>query len=142
MGWAVSLATLASLIFGLHQVELHPIIAAMYSSLSHTLWALCLAWVVVACATGNGGYVNKLLSCSVLIPFSRTTYCAYLVHPIVIRYAIMKRDSPFHLTIESVTLMFLGQLVVSYFFAFLLSIAFEAPFVSLLKLVSPTKRNN
>lgn len=39
-------------------------------------------------------------------------------------------------------ILFLGQLVVSYIFAFILSIAFEAPIVSLLKLVSPTKRNN
>lgn len=39
-------------------------------------------------------------------------------------------------------ILFLGQIVVSYFFAFILSIAFEAPIVSLLKLVSPTKRNN
>lgn len=38
-------------------------------------------------------------------------------------------------------ILFLGQIIVSYFFAFILSIAFEAPIVSLLKLVSPTKRN-
>lgn len=37
--------------------------------------------------------------------------------------------------------MFLGQLVASYILAFLLSITFEAPIVSLLKIVSPTKRN-
>jgi len=54
-GWAVSSAVLGSLIFGLHGVELHPILAAAYSSLSHTLWALCLSWTVIACATGHGG---------------------------------------------------------------------------------------
>lgn len=54
-GWTISSAVLASLIFGVHQVELHPLAAAAYSSLSHTLWALCLSWTVIACATGNGG---------------------------------------------------------------------------------------
>lgn len=54
-GWTISSAMLGSLIFGLHQVELHPIAAAAYSSLSHTLWALCLSWTVIACATGHGG---------------------------------------------------------------------------------------
>ncbi|CAH1725180.1 unnamed protein product [Aphis gossypii] len=141
-GWTVSSAVLCSLIFGLHQMDLHPVAAAAYSSLSHTLWALCLSWTVIACATGHGGYINKLLSCKILIPFSRTTYCAYLVHPIIIRYVVMKRDTPLHLTVETVAILFLGQIVVSYFFAFILSIAFEAPIVSLLKLVSPTKRNN
>lgn len=48
------------------------------------------------------GYMNKLLSCRFLIPFSRTTYCAYLVHPIIIRYVVMKRDTPLHLTVETV----------------------------------------
>jgi hypothetical protein len=141
-GWTMSSAVFFSLIFGIHRIELYPIMGAAYSSLSHTLWALCLSWTVIACATGNGGYMNKLLSCKFLIPFSRTTYCAYLVHPIIIRYVVMKRDSPLHLTVETVAVLFLGQLVVSYFFAFILSIAFEAPIVSLLKLVSPTKRNN
>jgi hypothetical protein len=54
-GWTVSSAMLTSLIFSFHQVELHPIVAAAYSSLSHTLWALCLSWTVIACATGHGG---------------------------------------------------------------------------------------
>jgi len=162
-GWTISSAVLCSLIFGLHQMDLHPVAAAAYSSLSHTLWALCLSWTVIACATGHGGkshsivtnacvhhtpthtqfrifltiivpivsihnstpskldlpvkyiimynnddiiwftgYINKLLSCKILIPFSRTTYCAYLVHPIIIRYVVMKRDTPLHLTVETV----------------------------------------
>lgn len=29
--------------------------AATYSSLSHSLWALALSWIVVACSTGYGG---------------------------------------------------------------------------------------
>lgn len=29
--------------------------AAAYSSLSHSVWALGLSWIVVACSTGYGG---------------------------------------------------------------------------------------
>lgn len=36
--------------------------------------------------------------------------------------------------------MFFGQLVASYLLAFILSLAYEAPIVSLLRIVSPTKR--
>lgn len=54
-GWTTSSAVLFSLIFGLHQIELHPVAAATYSSLSHTLWAMCMSWTVIACATGHGG---------------------------------------------------------------------------------------
>lgn len=43
------------------------------------------------------GYINKILSAPILYPFSRVTYCAYLIHPIIIRLTTMNLDSPFHL---------------------------------------------
>lgn len=132
IGWTTSVSLLLFLVYGLYEQELHPVTAAAYSSFSHTLWALGLAWVVIACSTGYGGrvltvlhlnlgsfffefqmnsikeyikihilfvpgFVNKVLSSTVLYPFSRVTYCAYLVHPILIRIFAMKMDSPIHL---------------------------------------------
>ena len=41
--------------------------------------------------------MNKLLSCKFLYPLSRISYCAYLVHPIVMISVIMHMDSPVHL---------------------------------------------
>lgn len=139
-GWIICTMTMLCLVYGLYKTQLDSVTAAAYSSLSHTVWALGLSWIVIACTTGHGGYANKLLSSKLLIPFSRTTYCAYLIHPIVIRWVVMRRDSPVHLAEETIAIMFLGQLVASYILAFVLSIAFEAPIVSLLKIVSPTKR--
>jgi membrane-bound acyltransferase YfiQ involved in biofilm formation len=43
------------------------------------------------------GYVNKLLSCKFLYPLSRISYCAYLVHPVIMISVIMHMDSPMHL---------------------------------------------
>jgi peptidoglycan/LPS O-acetylase OafA/YrhL len=43
------------------------------------------------------GYVNKLLSCKFLYPLSRISYCAYLVHPLVMISVIMHMESPVHL---------------------------------------------
>lgn len=71
--------------------------AAAYSSLSHTAWAMSLAWIVVACSSGYGGYVNTILSAPIIYPFSRVTYCAYLVHPIAIRFVALNSDAPLHL---------------------------------------------
>lgn len=48
------------------------------------------------------GYVNDILSAPILFPFSRVTYCAYLVHPIVIRLTAMNMDSPLHLGKDSI----------------------------------------
>ncbi|XP_076755818.1 nose resistant to fluoxetine protein 6 isoform X2 [Xylocopa sonorina] len=140
VGWLFSSACLLSLLYGLYETELSPIMAAAYSSLSHSVWALGLSWIVVACSTGYGGYVNSILSAPILYPFSRTTYCAYLVHPLVIRLTAMNLDSPFHLGKYTMMITFFGQLVLSYILSFIISVSFEAPIVSMLKILSPKKR--
>ncbi|KAK2576733.1 hypothetical protein KPH14_005386 [Odynerus spinipes] len=140
VGWLLSSACLLSLLYGLYEAELTPMTAAAYSSLSHSAWALGLSWIVVACSTGYGGYVNRILSAPLLYPFSRVTYCAYLIHPMIIRLTAMNLDSPFHLGKDTVMITFLGQLVLSYVLSFVISISFEAPVVSMLKILAPRKR--
>lgn len=61
VGWLMSSACLLSLLYGLYEAELSPIAAAAYSSLSHTAWAMGLAWIVIACTTGYGGIVKDLI---------------------------------------------------------------------------------
>lgn len=100
-GWLCSTFCLLWLIYGLYHVELSPLTAAAYSSLSHSAWALSLAWIVVACSSGNGGYVNSVLSAPCIYPFSRVTYCAYLVHPLAIRFLALNSDAPLHLGSDS-----------------------------------------
>lgn len=43
------------------------------------------------------GWVRPLLSAPILYPFSRVTYCTYLVHPVVLRYVAMHLNHPIHL---------------------------------------------
>ncbi|XP_012280253.1 O-acyltransferase like protein isoform X2 [Orussus abietinus] len=140
VGWLLSSACLLSLLYGLYEAELSPATAAAYSSLSHSVWALGLSWIVIACSTGYGGYVNDILSAPILYPFSRVTYCAYLVHPIIIRLTAMNMDAPFHLGKDTVMITFFGQVVLSYFLSFVISVSFEAPVVSMLKILAPKKR--
>lgn len=100
-GWSLSIGTILYLLYGLYKTELSQIAAAAYSSLSHSAWAIALAWIVIACSTGHGGYLNRFLSATCLYPFSRVTYCAYLVHPIMIRAFALNSDAPIHMGIDS-----------------------------------------
>ncbi|XP_028029724.1 uncharacterized protein LOC114242670 [Bombyx mandarina] len=142
VGWLICAATFLFLIFGLYNTELSVASAAVYSALSHSLWAACVGWVIIACSTGHGGWVRPLLASPVLYPFSRVTYCAYLVHPVVLRYVAMHLTHPIHLGELLVFVLFLGLTVISYFLAFLVSVAFEAPIVMMLKLLSPQKKSH
>lgn len=100
-GWSLSIGTLLYLLYGLFKVELSKFSAAAYSSLSHTAWAVALAWIVIACSTGHGGLLNKILSATCFYPFSRVTYCAYLVHPIIIRAYALNNDAPIHMGVDT-----------------------------------------
>lgn len=100
-GWCLSTGTILYLLYGLYKTELSQLAAAAYSSISHSAWAIALAWIVIACSTGHGGYLNKLLSATCLYPFSRVTYCAYLVHPIMIRAFALNSDAPVHMSVDS-----------------------------------------
>ncbi|CAB3363851.1 Hypothetical predicted protein [Cloeon dipterum] len=139
LGWSVCAAVMLSLLYGLYDARLDAFTSAAYSSLSHTAWALGTAWVIVACSTGHGGFVGRLLSAPSLYPMSRVTYCAYLIHPLIIRMMVMYVDSPLHLARTTVMLLFLGHVVLSYLIAFAISVSFEAPVVALLRLISPKK---
>lgn len=101
VGWFSASFCLLWLIYGLYNVRLDTFSAAAYSSLSHSAWAMSLAWIVVACSSGYGGYVNQILSAPVIYPFSRVTYCAYLVHPIAIRFVSLNSDATLHLGSDS-----------------------------------------
>lgn len=100
-GWTLSAGCLLYLLYGLYDTELTKISAAAYSSLSHSAWALSLAWIIIACSTGYGGWINVFLSATWFYPFSRLTYCAYLVHPIVIRMYALNSDSPIHMEVDT-----------------------------------------
>lgn len=53
-GWAFSIGMTFILVHGLYG-DLGPIMSAAYVALSHTAWAIAVAWIVIACCTGNGG---------------------------------------------------------------------------------------
>ncbi|CAN8019756.1 unnamed protein product, partial [Ixodes persulcatus] len=53
---------------------------AIYGGCHRVFWSIGLFWPMFACATKNGGLLNKFLSWNVFIPLSRLTYGIYLVH--------------------------------------------------------------
>ena len=59
VGWMVAAALAMASVFGLYDAtanEPMPLwLSAVYNAAGRTAWALGVAWVVVACVTGNGG---------------------------------------------------------------------------------------
>ncbi|XP_066294089.1 nose resistant to fluoxetine protein 6-like [Branchiostoma lanceolatum] len=139
IGWAVSTAAALAVLYGLygtyHGTVMTNSESAFYLTVHRTVWALALGWLVLACFYGYGGAVNTFLSWDFFVPLSRLTYCAYLVHPMIIYMAFYDREVTLHYTTLMVIYSFVGNLVLSYGLAFLVSVTVEAPLLGLEKIV-------
>ena len=47
---------------------------------SRTLWSASITWMIWACVTSNGGFINNLLSLNFWVVLSRLSYSVYLTH--------------------------------------------------------------
>ncbi|XP_033118022.1 nose resistant to fluoxetine protein 6-like [Anneissia japonica] len=139
MGWMAATGTGLAVVYGLYGSYNGKLLSdgasVVYITLSRFSWAVALAWVAFACATGYGGPVNSLLSWSVWIPLARISYCAYLLHPIIMFVFYYSLPTLIYFSDFLLIYFFLGHVVLSYAAAFVLSVCSEAPFMALEKLL-------
>lgn len=135
LGWLTAALVNMTVVFGVYNWNAYEApslsVAVAYAALSRTAWAFGIAWMVVACATGNGGFINKVLSWRAFVPLSRLTYLVYLVHPLLILWHTAYLKKPFYTTQFFVGYVYLGHLFSAYCLSFSLSLTFESPFILL-----------
>ena len=140
-GWVVSSTAALLLVYGLFYYYHNPGTnmsqagSVLFLAISRTSWALCLSWLVIACASGNGGFVNWLLSLKFWAPLGRLTYCAYLLHPIVTVVCQFNFTSTIHFSQVLPIYLFIGNVFITYGFSFIASISVEAPMMQIEKLI-------
>ncbi|XP_036148364.1 nose resistant to fluoxetine protein 6-like [Monomorium pharaonis] len=136
--WCIFCLGSACNIFVLFYKRLESVLAtAIYVAFHKTVWATGIAWIVIACSTKHGGIVNKLLSLKIWIPLSRLTYCAYLIHPIVIRSIKYYSETSIHFELMSWIVMCVGYITISYVCAYILSLMVEIPCILLMQMFIP-----
>ncbi|XP_011256830.1 nose resistant to fluoxetine protein 6 isoform X2 [Camponotus floridanus] len=140
IGWILSVMIMFSAVYGLYPGNLTVLVSSVYAALTHTAWAMAVAFIVIQCCTGSARMIDSLLSLRLTYPLSRLTYCAYLVHPVIMMITSTQMDGPLHLHNGIVLIVYFGNLVASYLLSFCISLAFEAPVVNLLKLAFTSKK--
>ena len=98
-------------------------------------WALCVSWVIFACAGGYGGPINTLLSWRAFGPVGRINYSAYLYHMLVIFIITQNMRSPLFYSDYLSATIYLGCLLLSYGVGFIATLWFESPMVGIEKMV-------
>lgn len=145
--WLFASVCAVSVLFGLYDYNrgdaMSQELSSLYTALARTVWALSVGWVIYACSTGYGGFVNTILSWKAFIPLSRLTYCAYLVHPIILQSFYLSQRYTIYITDFEIMYLFFGNVMLSFAVAFVVSMTFEAPMILLESLVlGKNKKSN
>ncbi|KAL3857066.1 hypothetical protein ACJMK2_011762 [Sinanodonta woodiana] len=140
VGWIVAISSALAVIYGPYQynrdnVNMPVSVSMLYTSVSRTVWAVCLAWLVIACVSGKGGPVNQILSWKIWAPLGRLTFAAYLVHPVTIYIFYLNLRLPIHFTDLTMIYYYMANLITAYTVAFVISMMVEAPMLQLEKLI-------
>ncbi|XP_069118681.1 nose resistant to fluoxetine protein 6-like [Argopecten irradians] len=142
--WVVATVVGCLIVYGLYDsltgTVLSTPVAAFYNTVHRSAWGVCICWVIFACATGNGGFVNTLLSWKGFVPLSRLSYCAYLIHIIIIGVRVNTQQIPAYFSVFEEIVSFLGIIVMTFALSFVTSLAFESPMMGLEKVVFPKKK--
>ncbi|KAG5834608.1 O-acyltransferase like protein [Anguilla anguilla] len=135
LGWIASMLVVALLIalsYVLRDVPDRPSVPhAAYQGLHRTLWGLCVAWVILACEEGYGGYINKILSLKLWVPLSNISYACYMIHPLLIILYNGKQDTPIHYNDINFFYLFLGHTVLTVVVGYALTVLIEKPYMFL-----------
>lgn len=98
------------------------------------LWSLFLMWFTLACSSGRGGLVNKLLSWNVFVAPSKLSFGVYLIHlPFIRLYLQASRERLFWSTFNTAS-MYFAVFAWSYVLAYFAYLMCEAPMTALDKM--------
>lgn len=140
LGWTLGVLCNCTILFGGAERNLPMHLSIINTALSRTFWGFGISWLIVACITNNGGIVNTILSYKIWIPFSRLTFCAYLLNPFIITSLNLYNYYPQYFDIMTTANMGIGMTVITYICSVLLSLVAEAPAINVLRILSNPNR--
>jgi hypothetical protein len=151
LGWTISIVTLLSLVFVQIYKATNFMVSFMFPAVGRILWSVPICFMVVAGSTefSEGienncfnlctvdhlinlffaGFIAKILSSKLLLPFSRMSFSAYLFNPLVVMFLALSSEVPFHLDFYTMPVYILGFYFITYLVAFLFMLMFENPII-------------
>ncbi|XP_076301815.1 nose resistant to fluoxetine protein 6-like [Lasioglossum baleicum] len=140
LGWTMGVLCNCSILFGGMERNMPMLMRIIYTAMSRTFWGVGISWLIVACITNNGGIVNQILSLKLWIPLSRLTFCAYLLHPLIISSMNLNSYYPQHFDLLTTSNMVVGFAVITYVCSVMLSLVAEAPAINVFRILTNPHR--
>ncbi|CAF0840673.1 unnamed protein product [Brachionus calyciflorus] len=137
--WLLSLLLMSLAIFGDYSNYggngLSKVVSLLYQSTSKILWSIGLAYIIYACLTGNGGFVNSILSWKLWVPLARVSFSLYLIHSLIMLYFMYSDERPLYVQHSQMAYRFIGNLFYSLIGAYVVNMFVELPFIALEKVL-------
>lgn len=148
--WSVSLVILGATMYGPFHADLDTLSQSFYNALGRTSWAIGLSLLILMATSSSdrarkGGsrmdastvgsftsalnVINGFLSWSFFVPLSRLTYCAYLIHPIVMMYVYRSIEQGIRYTNLVMVGYFVSAVTIVYIVSIAIHLLIEAPFI-------------
>ncbi|KAJ3605793.1 hypothetical protein NHX12_027837 [Muraenolepis orangiensis] len=135
LGWLSCLVGMAAVVvtaYVLKDVPPHPSAAhALYQGLHRPLWALGVAWLILACEEGYGGLAHSLLSLGMWAPLAHISFSCYLIHPFLIVLYNANQETPIHYTSYNFMYLFMGHVTLTLAAGYILHVLVEKPYLFL-----------
>ncbi|CAH0585974.1 unnamed protein product [Chrysodeixis includens] len=142
--WCLSFAMFAFCIFSIYPVMQLDHTAQTFdnflNSYMRSIWAIGLGWLIFACVHGYGGPINWFLSLQVWKLPARLSYAVYLMHMAVIFTGTGSWVKTYYYTEGNNMYRFMGDISISFIFAFVLSVLIDAPFSTIQKILNGTSK--
>eukprot|EP00026_Physarum_polycephalum_P004720 Phypoly_transcript_04743.p1 GENE.Phypoly_transcript_04743~~Phypoly_transcript_04743.p1 ORF type:complete len:617 (+),score=51.21 Phypoly_transcript_04743:168-2018(+) len=106
-----------------------------FTMFSRDAYTFGIAIFCLICVGGYGGIPKWVLSAAFWAPLAKLTYCAYLVHPIIMEFFMFQQTTNEHWTWSAFSRNFLGYLCLSYAVALVFHLLVEKPCSNLERLV-------
>ncbi|XP_071492150.1 nose resistant to fluoxetine protein 6-like [Diadema antillarum] len=136
--WLCALGTMFGAVYGIwscHDRYIEQWESVIYLSFSRFAWGLAICWIIFACLFGYGGPIGSLLEMSLWVPLAKLTYCAYLIHLVIVISQVDYQKTLSHYDPLTYSYVYVGNLVFSYASALILSLLVEGPFMGLEKVM-------
>merc|ERR1711976_1078661 len=133
LGWIIGIGAVSLAVFLPETRNDWPTANAQvaWEVLQRPLFVVGVCWIIFACATGNGGFINSALAWDGWLPWARLSYVGYLIHPILLYWYAQISPNQFYPTHWQLIMRFLAMMLLTMGASFLVSLFFEAPFSAL-----------
>lgn len=109
------------------------LVHSAFIAASHLGWSISVAWIILACHSGAGGFVNSFLSLSVWKPLSRIGLSVYVTHILAVLAIFGSQKQPADFNEFLKTHLYLGDLGLSFGLAVLAFLTFESSVLTIEK---------